>query len=90
MLARLLGIRLLTLEAQVMVHGTGRSGARTDWLVLSPETQAGPDHSRGRLPRSLTRTGSASAGSERLAHAVQLLEQGADTLERTRRAQYRG
>ena len=31
-----------------------------------------------------------SAGSERLARAVWLVEQGADTLERTRRAQYRG
>jgi hypothetical protein len=89
-LARLLGLRLLTLEAQVVVHGTDRGGAGTDWLVLSPDVKAGPDRSRGRPAHSLIPTGSASAGSERLARAVWLVEQGADTLVRTRRAQYRG
>jgi hypothetical protein len=89
-LARLLGLRLLTLEAQVVVHGTGRGGAGTAWLVLSPDAQAEPDHSRGRPALSLTPAGSVSAGSERLARAVWLVEQGADTLERTRRAQHRG
>jgi hypothetical protein len=84
-LARLLGLRLLTLEAQVVVHGTDHGGAGTGWLVLSPETQAGPGPSRGRPAQSLAPAASPSAGSERLARAVRLVEQGADTLERTRR-----
>jgi hypothetical protein len=80
-LARLLGIRLLTLEARVIVHEHDRGGTGPGQLVLAPVP---PD-----LPGPTRRPGSASAGSERLARAVRLVEQGADTLERTRRAQYR-
>jgi hypothetical protein len=80
-LARLLGIRLLTLEARVIVHEHDRGGAGLGQLVLAPVPPGRPGPTR--------RPGSASAGSERLARAARLVEQGADTLERTRRAQYR-
>lgn len=81
-LARLLRIRLLTLEARVVVHEHDRDGTGPGPLVLAPVPPGRADPSR--------RPGSMSAGSERLARAVWLVEQGADTLERTRRAQYRG
>ena len=87
-LARLLGIRLLTLEARVVVHeddggGPGRS---------SPPARrtAGPPGSARPVPPAARPPSGISPGSERLARAVWLVEQGADTLERTRRAQYRG
>jgi hypothetical protein len=80
-LARLLGIRLLTLEARVIVHEHDRGGTGPGRLVLAPVP---PDR-----PGPTRRLGSASAGSERLARAVRLVEQGANTLERTRRSQYR-
>jgi len=80
-LARLLRIRLLTLEARVVVHEHDRDGTGPGPLVLAPVPPDRADPSR--------RPGSMSAGSERLARAVWLVEQGADTLERTRRAQYR-
>jgi hypothetical protein len=115
-LARLLRIRLLTLEARVVVHEDDRGGTGPGPLVLAPvppdrpapyparpqrpvpldrrvrpdrDAPAGRTVPQGRAdpPRRL---GSMSAGSERLARAVWLVEQGADTLERTRRAQYRG
>lgn len=115
-LARLLRIRLLTLEARVLVHEDDRGGAGPEPLVLAPDP---PDRlapyparpvrpippGRGVLPdRDATagrpvpqgradpphRLGSMRGGSERLARAVGLVEQGADTLERIRRAQYRG
>jgi len=114
-LARLLGIRLLTLEARVIVHEDDRGGTGPGPLVLAPvppdrraayparserrvrldrrvppDRKAPPDRPvpSGR-PDPSRRPGSASAGSERLARAVWLVEQGADTLERTRQAQYR-
>jgi hypothetical protein len=115
-LARLLGIRLLTLEARVIVHEDDGGGIRPGPLVLAPVPPDRPaayparPELRVRLDRRVLpdrtappdrpvppgrpgpsrRPGSASAGSERLARAVRLVEQGADTLERTRRAQYRG
>jgi hypothetical protein len=115
-LARLLGIRLLTLEARVIVHEDDRGGTGPGPLVLAPVPPDGPapypagSERRVRLDRRVLpdrkappdrpvppgrpgpsrRPGSASVGSERLARAVRLVEQGADTLERTRRAQYRG
>jgi hypothetical protein len=109
-LARLLGIRLLTLEARVIVHEDDRGGTRPGPLVLAPvppdrpalyparperpvrldrrvlpDRDAPPDRPvpQGR-PDPSRRPGSMTAGSERLARAVWLLEQGADTLERTR------
>lgn len=121
-LARLLRIRLLTLEARVVVHEDDRDGTGPGPLVLAPvspdrpapypipsERRVRPDRPvlldrdalaerpdpRGRSglshrPDPSRRPGPMSAGSERLARAVWLVEQGADTLERTRRAQYRG
>jgi hypothetical protein len=114
-LARLLGIRLLTLEARVIVHEDDRGGTGRGPLILAPvppdRPAAYPAQSARRVrldrrvlpdrkapdppvqpgrPGPSRRPGSASAGSERLARAVWLVEQGADTLERTRRAQYRG
>ncbi len=115
-LARLLRIRLLTLEARVVVHEDDRGGSGPGPLVLAPDS---PDRAapyparpgqpirpdRGILPDrdapavrpvplgradSPRRLGSMSGGSERLARAVGLVEQGADTLERIRRTQYRG
>jgi hypothetical protein len=115
-LARLLRIRLLTLEARVVVHEDDRGGTGPGPLVLAPvpadrpapyparpergvpldrrvlpDRDAPPDRPvpQGR-PDPSRRPGSMNAGSERLARAVWLLEQGADTLERTRRVQYRG
>jgi hypothetical protein len=89
-LARLLGVRLLTLEAQVVVHeddggsgGITLSPAPPDRPALDPD----PPSRRVRLERP-GRPGR-GAGSDRLARAVQLVEEGADTLERTRRDQYR-
>jgi hypothetical protein len=109
-LARLLGIRLLTLEARVIVHEDDDGGTGPGPLVLAPLPPDRPVAYPARLDRRVLpdrkaspdvpvppgrpgpsrRPGSASAGSERLARAVGLVEQGADTLERTRRAQYRG
>ena len=118
-LARLLGLRLLTLEAQVVVHDDGRDAAGSGPLVM---TQLAPDRpalspARPERPVPLSRgtppggpglrdrrlrpvppgrpdppgwPGLASGGSDPLARAVQLVEEGADTLERTRRGQYRG
>jgi hypothetical protein len=120
-LARLLGMRLLTLEARVIVHEDDRGGPGPGPLVLAPVPADGPapyparPERRVRLGRQVLpdrdasaerpaplgrpdlsgrpalsrRAGSMSAGSERLARAVWLVEQGADTLERTRRVQYR-
>jgi hypothetical protein len=99
-LARLLGIRLLTLEARVVVHEDDRGGSGPGPLVLAPvpaDRRVLPGHDapsdrpvpQGR-PDASRRPGSISPGSERLARALWLVEQGADTLERTRRAQYRG
>ena len=59
--------------------GSSQTGTRLAGRTV-PQGRADP-------PRRL---GSMSAGSERLARAVWLVDQGADTLERTRRAQYRG
>jgi hypothetical protein len=115
-LARLLRIRLLTLEARVVVHEDGRGGTGPGPLVLAPvppdrpapyparpqrpvpparriladrDASAARTVPQGRADPS-RRLGSMSAGSERLARAVWLVEQGADTLERARRTQYRG
>ena len=128
-LARLLGLRLLTLEAQVVVHDGGRHPAGSGPLIRAqpppgrpaPRDRAAPLdrpgltnraalhdrgglrdrgglHDRGGLrdrggprDRPVPPAGPGlAAGSDPLARAVQLVEQGADTLERTRRGQYRG
>lgn len=82
-LARLLGIRLLTLEARVVVHEDHRRVTGPGPLFLAP-VPAG--HLAGYPAGSVP----GNPGSDPLARAVSLLEEGADTLERTRRAQYRG
>ena len=77
--ARLLGMQLLTLEACVVV-GTG-NGSRTvaPALILSPHGPGGSG-SRSSGP------GLASSGSGRgLVRAIELLAQGTETLERSRR-----
>lgn len=94
-LARLLGLRLLTLEAQVVVHDDGRDTAGSGPLIL---TRLRPDRppdrpavSPARPERRVPPGGPGLAGgSGPLARAMELVEQGADTLERTRRGQYRG
>ena len=124
-LARLLGLRLLTLEAQVVVHDGDGDVAGSGPLVMTrlapdrpapsparpqrpvPPTSGAPPGAPGPRDRRLRperplpadrydrpdpsgSPGLASGGSDPLALAVQLVEQGADTLERTRRGQYRG
>ena len=95
-LARLLGLRLLTLEAEVVVHDDDRAAAgaamvmtqvRPDPPGLSP---ARPGRCACALEPVPPRGPGSRAGSGPLARAVQLVEQSADTLERTRRGQYRG
>ena len=109
-LARLLGIRLLTLEAQVVVHG-GDHDEGSGPLVLAqvPADRSALSSARparrvppGRPALSPARPGRReplggpalpgfrAAGSGRLTLAMRLVEQGADTLERIRRAKYRG
>jgi hypothetical protein len=113
-LARLLGVRLLTLEARVIVHEDDHDGPGPLVLAPVPADRPAPDPARSerraRVDRRVLpdrgapaerpdprgrpdlsrRPGSMSAGSERLARAVWLVEQGAHTLERTRRPRYRG
>ena len=91
-LARLLGIRLLTLEARVVVHEDDGGGSGAITLSPAPPERPALDlapPSRRVRPERPGRPGR-GAGSDRLARAVQLVEEGADTLERTRRDQYRG
>jgi len=78
------------------LHRRGPDPARGDMVIgafvlVLPDRKAPPERPvpPGRAGPT-GRPGSASAGSERLARAVWLVEQGADTLKRTRRAQYRG
>ena len=90
-LARLLGLRLLTLEAQVVVHGDARPAAGSGALVMTKVVPDRPALAPARVDRPVPPGQAlASGGSDPLARAVELVEQGADTLERTRRAQYRG
>jgi hypothetical protein len=93
-LARLLGMRLLTLEARIVVRDDDgairgrfvRAPAAPERRGLSP-ARPGP---RVLSPPPPRRRGAMSAGYDQLARAVELVGEGADTLERTRRAQYRG
>jgi hypothetical protein len=77
--ARLLGMQLLTLEARVVV-GTG-NGDRSvvSSLILSPHDPSGPDVRSPRPKRVATGSGTG------FAHAIELLEQSTETLERSRR-----
>ena len=99
-LARLLGLRLLTLEAEVVVHDDDRAAGPGPLVMtqlapgppaLSPARPERPLRPlRAESPGSPRGPGVARGGSGPLARAVQLVEQSADTLERTRRGQYRG
>jgi hypothetical protein len=90
-LARLLGIRLLTLEAQVVVHADDHDGGSA--IVVSPASFGPATSQPARPTRGVQLEQPAAldrrAGSDQLARAVQMVEEGAHTLERTRRAQYR-
>ncbi len=81
--ARLLGMQLLTLEARVVVQ--------TDYdnrQVISPFILT-PGESSGAAPAS-SRPGPVSSGSKSgFARATELLQQGADTLERIRQPGFR-
>jgi hypothetical protein len=77
--ARLLGMQLLTLEASVVVATDDGNWPATSSLILSPHNPTGRDL------RSLN-PGLAPSGSGTMyARAIELLEQGTDTLERSRR-----
>jgi hypothetical protein len=77
--ARLFGMRILTLEARVVVGMHDGLPAVMPPLILSPH---GPSTSD---PRS-SQSGLASAGTgPGLVRAIELLAQGMDTLERSRR-----
>jgi hypothetical protein len=77
--ARLFGMQLLTLEARVVVGTDDGNWPATPSFILSPHNPA------ERSLRSL-RPELAPAGSGTMyARAIELLEQGTDTLERSRR-----
>jgi hypothetical protein len=77
--ARLFGMQLLTLEARVVVGTDDGNWPANSSLILSPHNPT------GRNLRSL-RPELAPTGSETMyARAIELLEQGTDTLERSRR-----
>jgi hypothetical protein len=77
--AKLLGMQLLTLEARVVV-GTGNGDRPViSSLILSPHDPSGPDI-RPPTPQRVP-TGSGTG----FAHAIELLEQSTETLERSRR-----
>ena len=83
--ARLLGLQLLTLEARVIV-GTEDGPRRVvrPPLVYSVADQPDPG-SPALAPGPAGHAYPAAAPAPGLARAVQLVEQGADTLERSRR-----
>ena len=77
--ARLFGMQLLTLEARVVVETDDGNWPATSSLIRSPHNPTGQNL------RSL-RPEIASTGSRTMyARAIELLEQGTDTLERSRR-----
>jgi hypothetical protein len=80
--ARLLGLQLLTLEARVVVETGNSQRPVAPSLVLSPSARSG---------RGLQSTSSELAFPEAVtefARAIELLEQGSDTLERSRRSDF--
>jgi hypothetical protein len=76
--ARLFGMQLLTLEARVVV-GTDDGKPITSSLILSPHNPAGRNLRSLRPELALTGSGTMYA------RAIELLEQGTDALERSRR-----
>jgi hypothetical protein len=80
--ARLLGLPLLTLEARVVVgKQSGLPAADSRPLLLAASAADAPSRTSAR-PELPFRAAGAAPG---LARAVELVEQGADTLERSRR-----
>ena len=77
--ARLFGVQLLTLEASVVVGTDDGNWPATSSLLLSPDNPTGQDL------RSLRPELAASGSGTMYARAIELLEQGTDTLERSRR-----
>jgi hypothetical protein len=77
--ARLLGMQLLTLEARVVVGADDGNWPATSSLILSPHNPTG--RNLRSLRPELAHTGSGTM----YARAIELLEQGTDTLERIRR-----
>ena len=77
--AKLLGIRILMLEARVVVRPDDGN-----WTVLPPLATSSRE-SREVFPRPATREVVPSISEPVLERAIELVEQGADTLERTRR-----
>jgi hypothetical protein len=77
--ARLFGMQLLTLEASVVVGTDDGDWPATSALILSPHNPAGRDL------RSLKPDLAPSGSGTMYARAIELLEQGTDTLERSRR-----
>ena len=76
--ARLFGMQLLTLEARVVV-GTDDGKPATSSLILSPHNPAGRNLRSLRPELALTGSGTMYT------RAIELLEQGTDALERSRR-----
>ena len=77
--ARLFGMQLLTLEARVVVGTDDGNWPATSSFILSPHN---PD---GRNLRSLRPELAPTGSGTMYARAIELLEQGTDTLERSRR-----
>ena len=82
--ARLLGLRLLTLEARVVV-GPADGPRRVVGPPLVYSVADRPVPSPPALAPGRAGSYPVAAPAPRLARAVQLVEQGADTLERSRR-----
>jgi hypothetical protein len=77
--ARLFGMQLLTLEARVVVGTDDGNWPAASSLILSPRNPAGRNLRSQRPELALT-------GSETMyTRAIELLEQGTDALERSRR-----
>jgi hypothetical protein len=77
--ARLFGMQLLTLEARVVVGTDDGNWPATSSLILSPHNPT------GRNLRSLRPELAPTGSGTMYARAIELLEQGTDTLERSRR-----
>lgn len=77
--ARLLGMQILTLEARVVV-GTENGERPVFPFILSPRESSGLA-----LRSSRPKLASAGSGSE-FARAIELLQQGTDTLDRSRQS----
>jgi hypothetical protein len=77
--ARLFGMQLLTLEARVVVGTDDGNWPAASSLILSPHNRGGRNLRSLRPELALTGSGTMYA------RAIELLEQGTDALERSRR-----